>query len=94
MIDNNIQLLSWLISVLIGFIYALAICLFKRITINKRKLFKIFCSILFICIFSIFSIYVYYIVNGGIIHYSFLVFWVCGSYLFHIVKSYVKRHEN
>ena len=93
MIDNNLQLISWFSSIFIGFIYSFLILLYKKIIYNKAIIIKILSSIGLILLFSLLLIYFYYKVNGGYVHYSFIVFWICGGYLFYLVKSHVNRHK-
>lgn len=93
MINNNEQLFSWIISIYIGFIYSFLLKYFYLLTRNKRKIYKILLSFIFILLVTIFIIYVYYKINGGIIHYSYILFWILGYYMFFIVKSHVNRHK-
>lgn len=91
MISSNIQLLSFFISVCIGFMYFY----FYRIVFNrlwfKTKMFIFLKDIIYILIVSTISIYVYYIVNNGYVHYSYVIFWVIGYMIGLKVNNYVKR---
>lgn len=93
MINNNIQLLSWFFSIIAGFVYSIFLFLFSIFIKSMSKLLKIFLSSIFVIIISTFMIYAYYKINNGFIHYSYLVFWLIGYYLFYLVKSNVKRQK-
>lgn len=93
MIDNNVQLLSWGVSIFIGFIYTFLLNILKKLTININFIYRLLFSFLFVLMVTILFISIYYKVNSGLIHYSYVVFWLSGGYLFYVVKSYVKRHK-
>ena len=93
MISSNIQLLSWLVSIVIGLIYYHIINVFYRFTSRYRLFIRIFFDILFIFILTSLFIYIYLKVNNGFIHYSFVIFWFLGYLLSNIVNIYVKRQK-
>ena len=93
MISSGLQLYSWFVSVLIGFIYASFLNLFIRYNKRKSIPLMIIKSAIFIITCVVLLIFIYYKCNNGYIHYSFLIFWIIGFYLFLVVKSYVKRHK-
>ena len=92
--NSNLQLCSWIISCVIGFLYSFSLYVFKTLTIKFSVIAKVFLSLIYVVFMSISIIYTYYKVNMGYINYSYVVFWVLGFSLFNIVKSYVKRHKN
>jgi hypothetical protein len=93
MIDNNLQLYSWIFSIMVGFLYAFSFHFFYKYTFCKRNIIKIILSFFYVITITFCGIFSYYKVNGGYIHYSFLVFWILGAYIFNIVKCTVKRHK-
>lgn len=93
MISSNIQLLSWLISIVIGFIYYHILNAFYRFTSRYGLFIRIFFDIFLIFIVTSLLIYIYLKVNNGFIHYSFVIFWFLGYLLSNIVNIYVKRQK-
>ena len=93
MISVKLQLYSWITSVVIGFFYFLFLFLTTKFIIRKNIIMRIILYTLFVVITSILLMYLYYLVNGGIIHYTFVLFWCVGYYLFFIVKQRVKTYK-
>lgn len=92
MISSNTQLFSLFISLIIGFVYYFVM---KYIIskFNSCNLFlKIIIDLLYVLLLSLIIIYIYYKVNGGYIHFSYPLFYVCGYYAAFIVNKYVKIH--
>lgn len=93
MISGTFQLFSWISSIFLGFIYGFISNKFIKFTRGLRLIYRLFLDIIYVIICSALLIFIYYKINGGYIHYSYLIFWSIGYYLFFLVKSCVKRHK-
>lgn len=78
MINNYIQLYSWLFSFSIGFTYKILIDLYFYLFSKINYLLRIFLDFLFVLFISISVIYLYFKLNGNVFHYSYLLFWGVG----------------
>ena len=91
MINSNLQLFSWIISLFIGFIYYF-ILNYIYIRLNFRNIFlKLIIDISYIFITFVILSYTYYKINNGVIHYGYPIFYVIGYYLANRVNICVKR---
>ena len=92
MINSNIQLFSFISSIMIGFIYCYLYKYYFKIFKKQKIIFLIFIDALFIIINLVSLIFLYMRINGGYIHYSFIIFWIIGYLVAIKVNKYVKRH--
>ena len=93
MINAYLQLLSWIISFIIGIIYGFISSIYFDL-LKKRSFFiKLVCDILFVITISTVLSVLYFKVNYGFIHYSYIIFWFFGYYVNFKVKFKVKRHK-
>lgn len=91
MINSNLQLFSWIISLFIGFIYYF-ILNYIYIRLNFKNIFlKLIIDIFYIFITFVILSYIYYKINNGVIHYGYPIFYVIGYYLANRVNICVKR---
>ncbi len=93
MISSPIQLYSLFFSVLLGSLYNFILNLYL-IKINYKKIyFRCVFHTIFILFISIIVINIYFKINGGFIHYSYLLFWIIGYFITNKVKLYVKQQK-
>lgn len=89
MINNYLQLSSWIISILLGFIYYYFINVIVTKLNSHNIIIKIFIDTLYILIISLLLIYIYYKFNGGYIHYGYPLFYTLGYIAAKIVNKSV-----
>ena len=93
MINSNLQLISWIASFFVGLVYSHVLELFFKYTSRNCLLIRIIFEFLFTFINIFCLVFLYFKINGGYIHYSFIFFWFFGFFLLLIVKSNVNRQK-
>lgn len=93
MISSNVQLLSWIISILVGYIYFHVSFLYFSFVSRYHLYFRMIFHLIYIMLISLGISYLYYRVNYNVFHYSYVLFWFGGYYLYkkiNIVKFICK----
>jgi len=93
MISAKIQLCSWLVSFVIGFSYYFALIIYCKLTSKIRRSVRLITNLIFISLLVLICICIYYKITNGLIHYTFLIFWILGFYVNNRVNFYIKRHK-
>ena len=94
MMNSNLQILSWSVSFLVGIFYLFMLDLFFNFVYRKNIFIRIIYEFIFVIISEVTLVVLYYKLNGGVIHYSYLLFIILGFFTEYQVKQYVKRHKN
>jgi len=88
--EETLQLLSFLVSFLFGFIFHLFSNFHFKITDRYSILLKYIATFLFLLDAVLVYILILYYLNGGILHIYFLIFVFLGFFLFGILQKRVK----
>ena len=81
MINNYVQLYSWILSIIIGFIYSIILRVYFLIIRNRRFSIRMLLHFLLITLISSLIVICYLEFNGNLLHYSYILFWIIG-YMF------------
>lgn len=91
MINNYLQLSSWMISIIIGLVYYYLLnTVFTKVN-TYNIIIKIFIDIVFVTLVSALLIFTYYKFNGGYIHYGYPLFYILGYFVAKIVNKGVNN---
>lgn len=76
-----LQIFSLLFSFFYGVLFSFLIKISHVFLFHVNTYIKVWSSFLFILIMSLIYFFSLYVINGGIIHFYFLLIFVCGWYL-------------
>lgn len=93
MISPYLQLYTWFFLFIIGAAYYIVLNVFFFFSYKFKIVFRLFLYTLFVIFISSLIIILLFIFNGGIIHYTYALFFLLGYYVAKRVKVNVKRHK-